>query len=65
MERGSGRYFLNLVTNAIKFSDAGTVAVKVGRDEKAAPDQANTYPLRLDVVDEGIGMDHATLTKLF
>ena len=30
---------LNLVTNAIKFSDAGTVAVKVGRDEKAAPDQ--------------------------
>ena len=57
--------FLNLVTNAIKFSDAGTVAVKVGRDEKAAPDQANTYPLRLDVVDEGIGMDHATLTKLF
>uniref|UniRef100_UPI0030F74618 sensor histidine kinase n=1 Tax=uncultured Acidovorax sp. TaxID=158751 RepID=UPI0030F74618 len=57
--------FLNLVTNAIKFSDAGTVAVKVGRDEKAGPDQPNIYPLRLDVVDEGIGMDHATLTKLF
>ena len=57
--------FLNLVTNAIKFSDAGTVIVRVGKDETAAPDQANTYPLRLDVVDEGIGMDHATLTKLF
>lgn len=57
--------FLNLVTNAIKFSDAGTVIVRVGKDEKAAPDQTNTYPLRLDVVDEGIGMDHTTLTKLF
>lgn len=56
---------LNLVTNAIKFSNTGTVTVRVGRQEDGTPDRDDIYPLRLDVVDEGIGIDEATLTRLF
>lgn len=57
---------LNLLTNAIKFSEAGSVELRLLRDVQA-PDNAceSVYPLRLEVSDQGIGMDAATLSKLF
>lgn len=73
---------LNLVTNAIKFSESGTVTLRLSRDATppqppmdAAPaasaesavttGSAAAYPLRLEVCDQGIGMDARTLSKLF
>ncbi len=41
---------INLVTNAVKFTKAGSVTIRV----HAAPGQA--LPLRLDVIDTGIGI---------
>lgn len=58
---------LNLITNAIKFSESGTVRLLLLRGE-AVPGPAGSpaaYPLRLQVSDEGIGMDAHTLSKLF
>jgi signal transduction histidine kinase/DNA-binding NarL/FixJ family response regulator/HPt (histidine-containing phosphotransfer) domain-containing protein len=56
---------LNLITNAIKFSDAGTVTVKIGGADDAPVQEGGVYPLRLQVQDQGIGMDAATLDRLF
>jgi CheY-like chemotaxis protein/HPt (histidine-containing phosphotransfer) domain-containing protein/two-component sensor histidine kinase len=57
---------LNLVTNAIKFSEQGTVSIRLGRDSTAAPSvDSSTYPLQLTVQDQGIGMNAATLARLF
>lgn len=56
---------LNLVTNAIKFSDKGTVSVKMGRHDNGELCHGSVYVFRLEVVDEGIGMDQATLARLF
>ncbi len=41
---------INLVTNAVKFTKAGSVTIRV----HAAPGQA--LPIRLDVIDTGIGI---------
>lgn len=58
---------LNLITNAIKFSESGTVRLRLLRDEAAHYPAGSpaAYPLRLEVSDEGIGMDAHTLSKLF
>jgi signal transduction histidine kinase/ActR/RegA family two-component response regulator len=47
----------NLLNNAVKFSDAGSVALEVSRDA-----QGRTV---FTVADTGIGMDEATLARLF
>ncbi len=57
---------LNLVTNAIKFSDAGRVSLTI--DRYAATQGIQTsgiYPLQITVADQGIGMDASTLDRLF
>ncbi len=63
---------LNLLTNAIKFSESGCVTLALSRhglDTGAAGAadavDAATYPLRLEVRDEGIGMAADTQAKLF
>lgn len=64
---------LNLVTNAIKFSESGTVSLHLCRSDgamvpppiDASVETAATFPLRIEVRDEGIGMDAGTLSKLF
>lgn len=58
---------LNLITNAIKFSESGAVRLRLLRDTSTPrpADSLATYPLRLEVSDEGIGMDAQTLSKLF
>ncbi|GGF48564.1 hypothetical protein GCM10011611_63710 [Aliidongia dinghuensis] len=52
---------LNLVSNAIKFTQQGFVAVEV-RAESAA---AGTMRVRIEVEDTGIGIDDAAKAKLF
>ena len=58
---------LNLLSNAIKFSEQGTVALKVEtRGLPAAGGQAAApFELLLHVSDQGIGMDAATVARLF
>jgi signal transduction histidine kinase/DNA-binding response OmpR family regulator len=47
----------NLLSNAVKFSSRGTVGLSVTRQPTGA--------IAFEVADEGIGMDEATLARLF
>ena len=51
---------INLVGNAIKFTEAGSVTVRLH-----APDGSREEPVTIDVIDTGIGIDAADLGKLF
>ena len=54
---------LNLLGNAIKFTDAGAVEMRFSTLPAAAP---GVPPMvQITVKDSGIGMDRATLTRLF
>ncbi len=52
---------LNLVGNAVKFTDGGSVTVSVGR----GTGQGGGVPLVFEVTDTGIGMDEAARARLF
>ena len=52
---------MNLIANAVKFTDAGNVHVMVSADEK----QADSVTLTFSVTDTGIGMSAEHLGKLF
>ncbi|WP_367846237.1 ATP-binding protein [Rhodoferax sp. WC2427] len=56
---------LNLVSNAIKFSPQGAIALDVECDFAPAARATDTVVLRLRVSDQGIGMDAATIGCLF
>jgi PAS domain S-box-containing protein len=51
---------LNLISNALKFTEQGKVTVSVTTDETAAG-----FSLRVEVTDTGIGMTEATRAQLF
>jgi PAS domain S-box-containing protein len=53
---------LNLIGNAIKFTDQGYVLIQVNRDGLAPNDQV---PLRIEVRDTGIGIDADAMGRLF
>jgi signal transduction histidine kinase/ActR/RegA family two-component response regulator len=63
--RGDGRrlrqVLLNLVSNAVKFTTEGEVSVTVSAQRKS--DGAAT--VRLEVADSGIGIDPASLERMF
>ncbi|MFO1188412.1 MAG: ATP-binding protein [Alphaproteobacteria bacterium] len=65
MVRGDpGRFrqvLLNLVTNAIKFTETGVVAV----DVTLAGTRDDGHDIRVDVTDTGIGIDAETQKRLF
>lgn len=51
----------NLVSNAIKFTDAGGITVSAS----VAPVEEKLFEVRIRISDTGIGMDATTLDKLF
>ncbi len=51
----------NLISNAVKFTEAGSVSVEVG----VRPDAEGAQMLAFTVRDDGIGMDADTLSRLF
>jgi len=53
---------LNLVGNAIKFTERGSVRLVVGMDD---PRNHRTPVIRFDVIDTGIGVDESELDRLF
>ena len=58
----TGQILINLVSNAIKFSDGGEVLIKA---ECIAPTHNNRTTLRLSVVDQGIGISETAQSNLF
>lgn len=56
-----GQVLINLVNNAVKFTDAGTVTLRVALAER----RQDGVTLRFEVQDTGIGMDEAQLGRLF
>ncbi|MCK5858212.1 ATP-binding protein [Abyssibacter sp.] len=52
---------LNLMSNAIKFTDCGQVTLRL----RAAGDIGRTLPLRIEVEDTGIGFDPDQAERLF
>ena len=57
---------LNLVSNAVKFTEHGEVAVEVGlQTENAAARDAGTCPLYFSVRDSGIGIELEQASSLF
>ena len=52
---------LNYVTNAIKFTDAGSITLRASVDEE----DADSVVLRFEVVDTGIGIAKEDLQRLF
>ena len=56
-----GQVLINYTSNAVKFTDAGEVAIHVGVQER----RDDQLLLRLSVRDTGIGLDEAQRSKLF
>jgi two-component system sensor histidine kinase RpfC len=52
---------VNLVGNALKFTERGHVMIRVG----AAPADGRTCELRIEVVDTGIGIESSALGRIF
>ena len=59
-----GQVLVNLVSNAIKFTDHGEVVITVDFDTSRASGDDGVH-LRFVVQDSGIGMNAAQLTRLF
>ena len=57
-----GQILINLVSNAIKFSDQGEVLIRVQRID---PTHEGKTSLRLSVIDQGIGIPEAAQNNLF
>jgi hypothetical protein len=59
MPGGSNQVLINLLGNAVKFTDRGRVVLRVTRTDHAGPG------LRFDVLDTGMGIAPAALERLF
>jgi PAS domain S-box-containing protein len=56
---------LNLINNAIKFTEQGGVTLRVGREQGAAAPRGAGGVVRFDVRDTGIGLKPESLATLF
>jgi signal transduction histidine kinase/response regulator RpfG family c-di-GMP phosphodiesterase/uncharacterized membrane protein affecting hemolysin expression len=56
-----GQILINLITNAVKFTDSGSVTVNLSAENQ----DENTVMLRFAIIDSGIGMSRETVDKLF
>ena len=61
--QGFRQVMLNLVGNAVKFTDAGTITVEYGWEPK--PDEPGVGTLRVSVKDTGCGIPPEKLDRLF
>lgn len=59
-----GQIVINLVNNAVKFTDSGTVAVRAGRRQRTGGDGKGSR-LRVEVEDTGIGVAPEVHQRLF
>jgi PAS domain S-box-containing protein len=55
-----GQVVLNLVSNAIKFTEQGKVTLSLSSKQQASSDN-----IVIEIVDTGIGMDNKTIDKVF
>jgi hypothetical protein len=60
-----GQVLLNLVGNAIKFTERGEVTLSIRLEDTAAPNPNRTITLRFDVIDSGVGLSKEQCEKLF
>jgi len=56
---------VNLVGNAFKFTNAGSITVRVERRAQDQPSGAHVNMIRFSVQDTGIGIPHDALARLF
>lgn len=56
---------LNLLSNAVKFSKVGTVRLGVVLCDEGPAVPGEVVRVRMDVVDQGRGMDSSTIARLF
>ena len=56
---------MNLTGNALKFTEKGSVTIKVSTNIKVIETPARGTALRFEVIDTGIGMDQKTCESLF
>src|SRR5208283_5068370 len=56
-----GQGLINLVANAVKFTEQGEVIIRVGCDRHSATDAT----IRFEVADTGIGIDPSDFDRLF
>ena len=54
---------INLIGNGVKFTESGGVRVEVSRADR--PDRADHVAVRFAVVDTGVGIAEADLTRIF
>ena len=59
-----GQVLLNLLNNAVKFTDSGEVCLRICR-LPAGESEGSLATLQFDVIDTGIGIDEAHLARLF
>ncbi|WP_309607157.1 ATP-binding protein [Phenylobacterium sp.] len=61
----------NLISNALKFTEAGRIEIRVTRDQQTGDQQTGDQQtgdgdgLRVDVTDTGVGIEAEALTRLF
>ncbi|MDR3414857.1 MAG: PAS domain-containing protein [Nevskia sp.] len=60
-----GQVLINLVSNAVKFTDAGEVAVSIALEPEAETETSPCRTLRFDVRDTGIGLEPGQIERLF
>ncbi|MFQ5676666.1 MAG: PAS domain S-box protein, partial [bacterium] len=59
-----GQIVLNLLSNAAKFTESGSITVTVGR-EKGKKVRRNLFPLEISVKDSGVGVPAKYLEAIF
>ena len=60
-----GQVLINYTTNAIKFSERGSVTLRVSQADAGAKAKAESCLLRFEVCDTGIGLSREEAAKLF
>ena len=56
---------MNLAGNALKFTESGSVTVRVSTKAKALPPKDNGIVLRIEVADNGHGVDESIAPRVF